>query len=100
MPFDGKTYNREVDQDRLWSALNAVKDLMADGEWRTLQQIRTSLSKKYSKSVSESGVSARLRDLRKLRFGGFDMQSRRREGGPLWEYKLDVQSEFPFKKED
>lgn len=77
--FDGKTYNPALDQNRLSNQLERVRELMLDGEWRTLSQIQAVVG------GSESAVSARLRDLRKVRFGGYLVPRRRVEGG-LFEY--------------
>ena len=39
MPFGGQTYDPAQDKDRLTRQLWAVKNLMADGKWRTLAAI-------------------------------------------------------------
>jgi hypothetical protein len=54
---------------------------MLDGQWRTLSQIVLHVG------GSEAGVSARLRDLRKQKFGAYTVNGRRRSGG-LWEYQV------------
>jgi len=92
--FDGETYEPGIDQKRLTGQLLRVYALMSDGKWRTLSQI--------SKEAqgSEASVSARLRDLRKERFGKHRIDRRRVTGG-LYEYKLIVQGfEFPSPVED
>lgn len=63
MYFDGATYNHARDSSRLGDQMAAVFDLMKDGQWRTLQVISIAVD------APESSVSARLRDLRKPRFG-------------------------------
>jgi hypothetical protein len=57
---------------------------MSDGAWRTLEEIRSRVG------GSEAAISARLRDLRKDKFGGHIVESRRRGDGSrgLWEYRL------------
>ena len=79
--FDGATYEPAHDQARLSTQLGAVKALMGDGRWRTLTQIRAAVG------GSEAGVSARLRDLRKPRFGGYTVERQRVDGG-LYEYRM------------
>ena len=79
--FDGDTFDLERDGQRLRTNLERVASLMGDGQWRTLAEIATATG------GSEAGVSARLRDLRKARFGGFTVARRRRDGG-LWEYRV------------
>lgn len=84
MPFSGVTYDPVLDRKRLSTQLVRVARLMSDGKWRTLAQIRECLN-----AGSEAGISARLRDLRKAKFGGYQVDRRRREAG-LWEYRLDL----------
>lgn len=61
--FDGSTIEPERDNSRLGDQLRKVLNLMRDGEWRTLDEI----SRATGSPVAS--VSARLRDLRKERFG-------------------------------
>lgn len=65
--------------------MKRVLSLMSDGKWRTLSEIHEAVG------GTEASVSARLRDLRKPKFGGYTVL-RRRVGDPrrgMWEYKLD-----------
>ena len=81
--FDGKTFERERDGLRLGKQLESVRMLMLDGVWRSLQEIAAVVE------GSESGISARLRDLRKARFGGYRVDRRRRDGcSGTWEYRV------------
>lgn len=87
--FDGRTYEDKHDRARLESQLVRIFDLMKDGNWRTLREISAIVH------GSESGVSARLRDMRKPKFGGHTVERRARgdrERG-LFEYKLIVKIE-------
>ena len=79
--FDGATYDHLRDAARLNTQMGRVWDLMRDGEWRTLSQIAQAVS------GSEAAVSARLRDLRKPRFGGCHVHSEYVRRG-LWRYRL------------
>ena len=84
--FSGSTYDPEHDGERLGGQLYRVFALMRDSEWRTLGEIASVAG------GSEAGISARLRDCRKDRFGGHTVE-RRRRGEPkdgLWEYRLIV----------
>jgi hypothetical protein len=80
-PFRGKTYEPAKDEARLKTQLERVRALCLDGRWRTLHEIAEAVH------GSEAGVSARLRDLRRQRFGGFLVERRRVSGG-LHEYKV------------
>lgn len=80
--FDGPTFDKERDSRRLGAQLSRVKDVMIDGEWRTLQRIA-----ELAYPASESSVSARLRDLRKPRFGGY-VVNRRHVAAGIFEYQV------------
>ena len=74
--------------ERLSHQHTAIKELMSDGQWRTLEQI--------SHAVEAMGVrcppasaSAQLRHLRKERFGGHTVKKVHRGNG-LYEYQLVV----------
>ena len=83
MPFDGETYVPALDGERLKSQLERVKALMSDGRWRTLADIR------YACGGTEAAVSARLRDLRKDRWGAHTVERRRvPDADGLHEYRL------------
>jgi hypothetical protein len=81
--FDGQTYDPDEDAVRLTGQLLAVYDLMKDGLWRPLRLIA------HEVGGSEAAVSARLRDCRKPKYGGHTVR-RKREGGGLFLYRLEV----------
>jgi hypothetical protein len=86
---DGATYVHELDGQRLHRQHNRVCALMRDGVWRTLAEIAAATGD------PEASVSARLRDLRKPRFGSY-LVDRQRRGPGLFEYRLRVgQLELP-----
>ena len=84
--FSGATYSPALDQQRLETLLARVFELMKDGRWRTLVEIREACG------GSEASISARLRDYRKPEHGGHVMEGRRREGAAsgVWEYRVLV----------
>lgn len=84
MTFDGATYDPARDHDRLSHQLTEVRTLMLDGSWRTLAEIAEVVG------APEASVSARLRDLRKPRHGGYlvDRQYVRRG---LYQYRVRTQ---------
>ena len=84
--FGGETFQPERDGDRLHAQLVKVFHAMKDGEWRTLAGISSETG------APEASVSARLRDLRKEKFGGHDVQRRFVRRG-LFEYRLLVNVE-------
>lgn len=81
--FDGRTYDARRDYERLNGQLKAVFDVMKDGEWRTLKELAALVE------GSEAALSARLRDLRKERYGAHDVKREHVEDG-VWAYRLVV----------
>jgi hypothetical protein len=79
--FDGATYNEARDGARLRSQLERVKAALSDGQWWTLAQLAR------ASGGSEASVSARLRDLRKDRFGAHVIERQHVECG-LWSYRM------------
>ncbi len=79
--FDGETYDPDRDHVRLSGQMLKVRNLMSDGEWRTLRHIANEVG------APEASVSARLRDLRKPRFGGYTVERVRAPRG-LHFYRL------------
>lgn len=80
--FGGTTFNAKRDGARLNGQLQAVLTLMKDGQWRGLAIISTALG-----GASEASVSARIRDLRKQKFGGWIVERRYVDRG-LWLYRV------------
>jgi len=81
---DGETYGPEHDRERLKVQFERVRRLMADGKYRSLAEISALTA------TPAPSASARLRDLRKERFGGFIVDRRarfdRRHG--IFEYRV------------
>ena len=85
--MDGDTFDAALDGSRLNTQLARVTELMRDGTWRTLAEIQRVVG------GSEASVSARLRDLRKPRFGAWTVGRRRVAALGLWEYRLESSGE-------
>jgi len=84
--FDGATYERAHDKARLTGQCLRVFTAMSDGRWRTLAEIEAVTGD------PQASISARLRDLRKPKFGEYTVNRRARgprENG-LFEYQLQV----------
>lgn len=79
--FDGETYDPALDRERLKRSLDRVWYAMRDGQWKSLADIRQRVG------GSESGISARLRDFRKPRFGSHTVNRKRLNCG-LWMYQI------------
>lgn len=84
MQFTGSDYSPKDDAKRLLKQHEVIRDLMLDGEWRTLTEI------KDLTGYPESSISAQLRHLRKERFGGYivDKQRRGDRSSGLFEYSV------------
>lgn len=93
MKFDGKTFDPALDENRLEKQLGRVYACAIDGKWRTLNEIS------LVTGDPEASVSSRLRDLRKEKFGSYQIE-RRRRGNPmlgLFEYRIrrrEAESKF------
>lgn len=81
--FDGKTYDPALDHNRLNKQLGRVWSIMSYESWHTLDYLV------QHAGGTTASVSARLRDLRKEKFGGYKVNRRRISGG-LFEYQLEV----------
>lgn len=81
--FNGPLYEPSIDHGRLTKQLDRVREMMRDGQWRTLSEIE-----KITRDPPAS-ISAQLRHLRKKRFGSWIVDKQRRGANSgLWEYRL------------
>jgi hypothetical protein len=79
---DGETYDPDRDHERLAKQRGRVYRCLRVDRWWTLAQLAAAAG------GPEQSVSARIRDLRKPRFGSFTID-KRYAGHGLWEYRLD-----------
>lgn len=82
MVFDGRTYDHDRDGSRLNAQFLRVFNLMRDGQWRTLEMISAATGD------PPASVSARLRDMRKTKFGSHSVNRKYVSDG-LWTYQLE-----------
>jgi hypothetical protein len=80
-PRDGETFDRDRDLSRLNAQCADVYRYMQHGQWRTLADISANTGH------PEASVSARLRDMKKEKFGGFKVEKRYIASG-LWQYRI------------
>lgn len=83
LDFDGRTYDPDQDHCRLAGQLGRVYNVMKDGFPHTLDELKAKCG------GTDASISARIRDLRKAKFGAYEIISRRVRDG-LWEYQLEV----------
>lgn len=85
--FDGGTYVPRYDGIRLETQLGRVFKVLQDGQWHDALEIDARVPGILS------GLTARVRDFRKKKFGGYIVESRRKPGEEfrgIWEYRLSV----------
>lgn len=79
--FDGASYEAEQDRERLGRQLASVKAYMLMHEWVTLAELEDHVH------GTAASLSARLRDLRKSRNGGYTVERKRITGG-VYAYRI------------
>lgn len=84
---DGATYQHQRDGKRLAAQHHRVLAAMRDNGWWTLSELHRATGD------PEASISARLRDLRKPRFGGHVIEREYVERG-LFRYRLKNQQEL------
>ena len=81
--FDGETIDVAVDTPRLQRQLDRVRTrVLEDRGWHSLAELGAQTG------IPEASISARIRDLRKSRFGSYTIARRRRSAG-TFEYHLE-----------
>lgn len=85
--FDGRTYDPEIDLARLTTQLDRVRGLMWSGGWWTIPALQNAIRLTWGVRASEASISARIRDLRKNKFGGYVIERDRVDGG-TFRYRL------------
>ena len=83
---DGETYDAMRDRKRLDKQMARIFELMKDGVWRRKEQIVMVTGDDWA------SAGARLRDLRKPKFGGYQVD-RRALGNGAFEYRLLINRE-------
>ena len=85
--FDGSDYEDKVDRRRLAGQILRVYECMKDGQWRTVNEIHQVTGDPHA------SISAQLRNLRKPKFGSYNVvkQIRGERKDSLYEYQLLTQ---------
>ena len=73
---------------RLNTLTDYIRDIMLDGLARTPEKIQAELARDYDRKAGTACITARLRDLRKEKFGGYRVEKSRRGDRGAWEYKV------------
>jgi hypothetical protein len=80
--FDGVTISPQVDDGRLTILQGRVYSYLRSHDWVTLRQLSEACR------GTETSVSARIRDLRKPRWGEHEIQACHASGDGVWRYKM------------
>lgn len=85
------------------TTLEMVREVMDRGEYVTPFAIQSSIRVKYGVQVSDSAITARIRDLRKPQFGGHTILCRTKANSKGHEYQmiapgtqLDLLTSYPW----
>ena len=65
-----------------------VKAVLSDGNWYMPWEIIAEIKRTKGVLISDSSCTARLRDLRKSKYGSHVIEKRRRQESTAYEYKL------------
>ena len=79
----------ELAEPTVHSLVDMVRTLMQDRAWWTPWELQERIWTTRGIRASESGLTARIRDLRKEQFGGHTIAIRRRSGSKAYEYRLE-----------
>ncbi len=84
-PYDAPQYwAAPADRPRLTGNLRAVFRLLKGGEWYTIAEIAEHIG------TLQTSASSRVRDLRNPKFGGYNVQVRRRNGVYMYRLRLEA----------
>lgn len=84
-PTFGPAYVKALDGERVAKQMDTIRDLMLDGQKRTLKEIAAITG------YPEASISAQLRHLRKPDFGSYVVLKDRVHKGGLHHYWIDGQ---------
>lgn len=77
--------------------LPIIRELLSRGRWMAPHEVRAELKRKGCKA-SHDAVTARIRDLRKDRYGKHDVKTQRRAGTTFYEYRIEIQQQINFEE--
>lgn len=68
-----------------------VYEVMKSGDWFVPHAVRMAVGYRFGEWMSAESVTARIRDQRKARYGGFKVRRQRVTGTKHYEYRLELQ---------
>ncbi len=81
--FDGAVYDTFRDKDRLTAIQKKLFEVMKGGGWFSIPELEKAIDS------SQTGISAGIRNFRKVKFGGYKVE-RKYQGRGFYLYRLDV----------
>lgn len=75
--FDSGIELQPEDHVRLHGQIERVRQVMSDGEFRTVTTLRHAIWQRFGVLDPEPSLSAQLRNLRKSKHGGYDVERKR-----------------------
>jgi hypothetical protein len=80
----------EIAEPEIKSLVDMVKVLMSGHDWICPYELCEEIWRTRGIRVSDSTITARIRDLRKCEYGSHTISIRRRSGTRAYEYKLEI----------
>ena len=83
------TLNFDLAEPDVTSLVDMVRVLLSSGQWMAPWEICDEIWRTRQVRVSDSSITARLRDLRKPEYGGHSIGIRKRHGTKYYEYRIE-----------
>jgi hypothetical protein len=80
--------NFEVAEPDVKTTLDMVRTILHTGKWCTPWEICDEVYRTRSIRMSDAACTARIRDCRKLQYGGHTVEIRKRHGSKAFEYRM------------
>lgn len=81
--------NFELAEPDVKSLVDMVLVLLSDGQWKAPFELCEEIWRTRGVRVSDSSLTARLRDARKAQYGAHTVAIRKRHGTKYYEYRLE-----------
>jgi len=65
-----------------------ILSIMLSGRWWTIPQLQKELKRRTGEYAMETTISARIRDLRKSEYGGYQVERRCAKDNKLHQYRV------------
>jgi hypothetical protein len=70
------------------TGIDLVLQMLRDGSWLTPGELQRGMREGSGVMMADAAITARIRDLRKEKYGGWDTPGRRRKGCKSFEYTI------------